>query len=198
MKKVSRNEILDIAAYENVRDQRRRTIIELKRLRRVAVGPLISFVFENHQTALFQIQEMMRAERIVDEEAIQHEIDTYNDLLPFEGQLAATMMIEVTDPTHVRTVLNTLYGINTGGSTYLRIGHGRVPGEFAAGQEDGQRLSAVQYVRFHPDQDQLAIFASGPEEISLVIDHPHYQHETVLTPEVRRELSRDLEATTEP
>src|SRR5215475_15754904 len=92
--KVALSEILDIAQYEKARDGFRRRIIALKKIRRLPVGPRVTFVFENHDTILFQIQEMMRAERIVDDGAIQHEIDTYNQLLPEENELAATMLIE--------------------------------------------------------------------------------------------------------
>src|SRR5689334_12238838 len=102
MKKVEPSEILNIAEYEKARQEFRRRIIELKKKRRVAVGPCVTFVFENHDTVLSQIQEMMRAERLVQDDAIQHEIDTYNSLLPEQNELAATMFIELPDQSHIR------------------------------------------------------------------------------------------------
>src|SRR5215212_2686297 len=102
MKKVELAEILNIAEYEKVRQDFRKRIIELKKKRRVAVGPNVTFVFENHDTVLSQIQEMVRAERLVHDEAIQHEIDTYNQLLPEADELAATMFIELPDQSRIR------------------------------------------------------------------------------------------------
>jgi hypothetical protein len=102
MNKVGLSEILDIAQYEKARGEFRRRDIALKKNRRLPVGPRVTFVFENHDTVLFQIQEMMRAERIVNDDAVQHEIDTYNQLLPEESELAATMLIELPDPARIR------------------------------------------------------------------------------------------------
>src|SRR5438552_4191376 len=102
MKKVELAETLNIAEYERVRQDYRRRIIELKKKRRIAVGPNVTFVFENHDTVLSQVQEMMRAERLVHDDAIQHEIDTYNSLLPEQNELAATMFIELPDQSSIR------------------------------------------------------------------------------------------------
>ncbi|HEY8459947.1 MAG TPA: DUF3501 family protein, partial [Blastocatellia bacterium] len=148
MNKVAFSEILDIAQYEKARDEFRRRIIALKKNRRLPVGPRVTFVFENHDTVLFQIQEMMRAERIVNDDAIQHEIDTYNQLLPGKNELAATMLIELTDPARIRDEITKFHGVNSGENTYIQIGDERLPGVFDAGQSDERRISAVQYVRF--------------------------------------------------
>jgi hypothetical protein len=192
MKKVDLSEIKDIAQYEKVREQSRRHIIELKKRRRVSVGPYISFVFENHDTVLHQIQEMMRAERIVDEAAIQHEIDTYNQLLPEPGELAATMLIELQDPARIREEITKFHGVNTGEATYLQIGDELLPGVFAAGQSDDRRISAVQYVRFRFTDKQREDFIRGEKEVRLVINHPNYSYSSPIEGEVRRELARDF------
>ncbi len=192
MKKVDLSEIKDIAQYEKVREQSRRHIIELKKRRRVSVGPYISFVFENHDTVLHQIQEMMRAERIVDEAAIQHEIDTYNQLLPEPGELAATMLIELQDPARIREEITKFHGVNTGEATYLQIGDEPLPGVFAAGQSDDRRISAVQYVRFRFTDKQREDFIRGEKEVRLVINHPNYSYSSPIEGEVRRELARDF------
>src|SRR5262249_62162322 len=113
MNKVVLSEILDIAQYEKARDEIRRRVIELKKNRRLPVGPMVTFVFENHDTVLFQVQEMMRAERIVQDNAIQHEIDTYNQLLPGENELAATMLIELPDAARIRDEIAKFYGVKT-------------------------------------------------------------------------------------
>src|SRR5215510_8561959 len=145
MNKVVRSEILDIARYEKARDEIRRRVIELKKNRRLQVGPMVTFVFENHDTVLSQIQEMMRSERLVNDDAIQHEIDTYNQLLPEANELAATMFIELPDQTRIREEITKFHGVNTGDAVYMQIGDEKFPGDFAAGQSDDRRISAVQY-----------------------------------------------------
>jgi hypothetical protein len=194
MKKVELAEILDLAQYEKARDDFRRRVIELKRRRRVPVGPMVTFVFENHETALFQIQEMVRAERLVHEEAIQHEIDTYNQLLPGQNELAATMLIELPDASRIREEIAKFHGVNTGEATYLQLGEARLPGIFASGQSDDRRTSAVQYVRFRFSDEQREAFARGEQEARLVIAHPNYRHSTALEGELRQELARDFAA----
>ncbi len=192
MNKVTLTEILDIAQYEKARDGFRRRIIELKKSRRVAVGPRVTFVFENHETVLFQIQEMIRAERIVHDDAIQHEVDTYNQLLPGDNELAATMLIELPDAARIRDEITKFYGVNAGDVTYLLIGDERLPGVFDAGQSDDRRISAVQYARFRFNDAQREAFVKGALEARLVIDHPNYRHGASIEGAVREELSRDF------
>jgi Protein of unknown function (DUF3501) len=195
MKKVTLAEILDIAQYEKVRHEFRSRIIALKKRRRLAVGPMITLVFENHETVLSQIQEMMRAERIVDDKAIQHEIDTYNQLLPEHNELAATMFIELKDAGRVREGITRFHGLNSGEVTYLQVGgeHSpRLPATFAAGQSDDRRISAVQYLRFRFTDGQRDAFVKSEVEVKLVIDHPNYKHMAPIDGELRRELAGDL------
>src|SRR3972149_3416727 len=104
VEKLTRSDIQDIIAYEKERVSFRREIIALKKSRRILVGPMIALVFENRETVRFQIQEMMRAERIVEEEAIAHEIEAYNELIPGEGELSATLFVELDDPSRIRRV----------------------------------------------------------------------------------------------
>src|SRR5260370_15523108 len=113
MKKIELADIQNILDYEKVREEAQNRIIALKKNRRVQVGDMISFVFENRDTVLFQIQEMVRAERIVDEEKIQDEIDVYNELIPGDGELSATMFIEIQDQARIRETLEKLLGITS-------------------------------------------------------------------------------------
>src|SRR3979409_1503984 len=106
------SDIKNIYEYEKNREDFRRSVIEAKKDRRIPVGPTMSFVFENRTTVLFQIQEMVRIERIIEEEAVQHEIDTYNKLLPTDHELSATMLIEITDKEKIRPTLDSLVGLN--------------------------------------------------------------------------------------
>ena len=192
MNKVAPSEILDIAQYEKARDEFRRRIIGLKKNRRLPVGPMVTFVFENHDTILFQIQEMMRAERIVDDDAIRREIDTYNQLLPHENELAATMLIELPGGARIREEITKFHGVNTGEATYVRVGDQRLPGVFDAEQSDDRRISAVQYVRFRFSDAQLEAFVTGASPTRLVIDHPNYRHEALISGAVREELAKDF------
>ena len=97
MQTVKRNEILGLGDYESIRPHFRARIIEEKKNRRFAVGPLATVVLENHDTVLLQIQEMLRTERITKEAAIQHEIDVYNELIPKNGEISFTLMFEISD-----------------------------------------------------------------------------------------------------
>ena len=99
-------DVVNFFEYEKVREERRHQVIALKARRRVEVGPYLSFVFENRETLLFQIQEMCRAERIIDDAKVQEEIDVYNALLPGPGELSATMFIEIEDMARIKPTLD--------------------------------------------------------------------------------------------
>ena len=193
MRPVVPAEILNLYDYEKVRDARRRAVIALKSDRRVGVGRYLSFVFENHETVWFQIQEMVRAERIVDEARIAEEVDVYNTLLPRPGELAATMFIEIGDAAQIRPVLDTLLGIDVGDHVRLEVGSHPIPGVFEAGHSDEGlgKLSAVHFVRFVLPPGVRRAFAGA--EVALVVDHPGDRGRTVLSPTVRRQLAEDLE-----
>jgi hypothetical protein len=192
MQMVHRDDVIDYAAYEETRPAFRQRIIELKKNRRLQVGPIITFVFENHDTVLFQIQEMIRTERLVDEGAINYEIATYNQLVPGTNELSATMLIEITDSSRIKETISGLLGVNTGDSTWLEIGAKILPGDFDPGQSDDNRLSAVQYVKFLFDREARALFLEGEELVSLVINHPQYRHRAVIDGDILSELRRDL------
>src|ERR1700741_1500029 len=102
MKKIALDDILGFSAYEKVRQEYRQQIIDKKKSRRVAVGDKVSLVFENRDTVIFQIQEMLRAERIGDLDKIREEIAVYNELIPNPGELSATLFLEIEDQTHLR------------------------------------------------------------------------------------------------
>jgi Protein of unknown function (DUF3501) len=185
-------EILNLYDYEKVREARRRAVIALKRERRVSVGRYLSFVFENHETVWFQIQEMVRAERIVDEARIAEEVEVYNSLLPRPGELAATMFIEIGEAAQIKPVLDTLLGIDVGGHVRLEVGPHVIPGVFEAGHSDEElgKLSAVHFVRFALPPAARGAFADAA--IALTCDHPGDRAQTVLEPAVRRRLAEDL------
>lgn len=186
-------DILDLVAYEKVRDARQREIVALKKRRRVQVGRYLSFVFENRETVWFQIQEMVRAERIVDEAKIADEVDVYNALLPRPGELAATMMIEIGDTAQIKPVLDKLLGVDTRDYVRLEVGGHAVVGVFESGHSDEElgKLSAVHFVRFPLGPEARRAFREA--EVALVVEHPNERARTILSEETTRELARDLE-----
>ena len=192
MKPIASAEILNVYEYEKVREARRRELIGIKSERRVQVGRYLSFVFENRETVWFQIQEMVRAERIVDDAKVADEVEVYNTLLPRVGELAATMFIEIGVSARIKPVLDSLLGIDTGGHVRLTVGSHTIPGVFEAGHSDEElgKLSAVHFVRFALPAEARRIFPDA--EVALVVDHPADPGRTVLAPAVRRRLAADF------
>ena len=192
MTPIAPGEILNLYDYETVREARRRAVIELKADRRVAVGRHLSFVFENRETVWFQIQEMIRAERLIDPEKIAEEVAVYNTLLPRPGELAATMFIEIGEPEHIKPVLDALLGIDTRDYVRLHVGPHVVVGAFEAGHSDEElgKLSAVHFVRFPIPSAARRAFAQS--EVTLVVEHPNERARTVLSEAARRRLAEDL------
>jgi len=192
-RRLTLDDIADLRAYERDRDAYRRAVIELKRRRRVAVGPIMSVVFENRETMRSQIQEMARAEKMVSDEQIQKELDVYNALIPEPGELSATLFIELTGEEALRNWLPRLVGIEH--SVVLGMTEdGVVRAVPEAAHEEAltrpEITASVHYVRFALDPDQVERFAAGP--VTLAIDHPEYRAEALLTDEVRAELLTDL------
>ena len=192
MKLLVTSEILNLVEYEKVRDARRRRIVELKKARRIAVGRYLTFVFENRDTVWFQIQEMVRVERIVDDAKIAEEVEVYNALLPQPGELSATLMIEIEDAAQIKPVLDKLLGIDTRGYVKMTVGSRVIVGDFEAGHSDEERgkLSAVHFVRFALPPEARANFATS--EVALVVEHPNERARTVLSDEAKRSLLDDL------
>ena len=185
-------DVVGLRRYEEVRDTVRRRIIELKRARRVSVGPDVSFVFENHDTVYFQIQEMLRAERITDIDAVRQEVEVYNALLPAPGELSATMLIEITEQERIADRLLSLLGIDE--AVRLYVGTTSIQAAFEAGHSKEDKLSAVQYVRFALPPAERRAFLDPGVPVRLAIDHSNYRAETVLEGRVRASLSEDLRA----
>ena len=192
MKPIARADILNLYEYEKVRESRRQGVIALKRARRVSVGRYLSFVFENRMTVWFQIQEMIRAERIVDDARVDDEIEVYNGLLPASGELAATMFIEIAEAASIKPVLDALLGIDTRDYVRLHVGPHEIIGRFETGHsdEDLGKLSAVHFVRFAVPPAARERFLTA--EVALVIDHPNERARMLLSDETKRELAEDF------
>jgi len=192
VRQLETSEILNLVEYEKVRDAQRRELIELKKRRRVSVGRYLTFVFENRETVWFQIQEMVRAERIVDEAKIAEEVGVYNTLLPGPGELAATMLIEISEALQIKPVLDKLLGIDTRDYVRLTVGPHVVVGDFETGHSDEERgkLAAVHFARFKLPPEARRTFRDA--EVTLVVEHPNERARTVLSDATKRALLHDL------
>jgi len=188
VRRVTLSDVVGLERYEKIRDEFRRRIIEIKRHRRVSVGDRITLVFENFDTVLFQIQEMIRAERIVDLDRVREEIEVYNELIPAPGELSATLLIELVESANIREELPKFYGLDK--ATWLEFDGVKIAGVFEGGRAREDKVSAVQYVCFPVREHAPALLAA--EEVRLVIDHPHYRASQALSPELRRSLAEDL------
>ncbi len=179
---VRREEIMDLAAYERSRGEVRAAIIEAKRVRRVHVAGVLTFLFENTATMRYQVQEMVRAERMTKEEDIRHELETYNELLGGSGELGCSLLIEVPDPAerdrHLRD------WIDLPPHVYVKLEDGtRAWARFDPRQVGTDRLSSVQYLKF-------AVGGRVPVAVGSAL--PALTAETPLDPEQRAALAADL------
>ncbi len=193
MKKLDLSDVKNIYEYEKVREEMCRRIIDLKRRRRVQVGKYLCFVFENRETALFQIQEMCRVERIVDEAKIREEVEVYNDLIPGENELSATLLIEIEDRAEIQPVLDRLMGIDAGEHVWIQVGKDyAIPAQFEPGHSDADRgkLSAVHFIRFAFPPGAIEAFKK--QDAYLVVDHPGEKARTRIPDEVKTSLFDDF------
>ena len=182
MRPVSREEVLDWATYDDSREHRQERIFEIKRPRRVHVGDHLTFLFENHDTVLYQIQEMVRAEKIVRDAEIRHEIETYNEILGGPGELGCVLLIEIADPAERQEKLTRW--LELPGHLYARLADGRkVRARYDLRQVGETRLSSVQYLKFD---------TKGEVPVALGADHPALTLEAALSDEQRVALGRDL------
>jgi hypothetical protein len=193
------DDIVDHRAYEREREEFRARVIAVKKLRRISVGPVVTLTFESRLTMRFQVQEMARAERMVTDEQIQHELDVYNRLLPAPGEVSATLFLELTTEDELRTWLPKLVGIER--ACELRLGEDGAAGVVPSTPEEEHQAqltregatSAVHYVRFRFTPDQVEAFIAQP--VTLAVNHPSYPEGrpgTALSAATRAELGADL------
>jgi hypothetical protein len=189
MKKFVLDDILGLAAYEKVRESFRRRIIDLKQNRRVSVGDKVSLVFENRDTVMFQIQEMLRAEKITDLDKIRDEIEVYNGLIPDTGELSATLFLEIEDQGHLREELLKFLGVDE--AVYFNVGDYSIHARFEPGHSKKDKISAVQYMRFSFGEKQIQAL-TGTGKAELLIDHPNYRARAPIEAETKKSLIEDL------
>ncbi len=189
---IERDSLLSLEAYAKARPEWRRKILEHKKRRTVHVGDHLTLQFEDELTIRYQVQEMLRIERIFEEEGIQHELDSYNPLVPDGGNWKATMLIEYPDADERRRMLAQLKGIER--RVWVQVeGGARV---YAVADEDLEReneekTSSVHFLRFELDAAMRERLRGGAQA-SVGVDHPQYTASVQLPPEVRDSLAGDL------
>lgn len=197
MSKLTLDDIADLRAYERERPDFLRDVIAVKKHRRVSVGPIITFVFENAATVRFQIQEMARVEKLMSDEAIAAELRIYNPLVPEPGHLAATMMLELTSDDALRGWLPRLVGVET--MVEFRLGEGdgarvvrcTVDPDHAKQLTREETTASVHYVHFAFTSADIDAFGVGP--VALAVTHPAYAHAVTLGPDTVASLLDTLQ-----
>lgn len=189
---ITRADILAPEQYAKDRRELKKKVTEIKRHRRVEVGPFATFYFENYDTMWHQVHEMLHIER-GGEAQIADELAAYNPLIPQGDDLIATVMFEIEDSARRAAALAQLGGVEH--NIYLSVGGERIAGIPDPTREntsaDG-KASAVQFMRFPFTPEQKAKFRTAGTQVLCGIDHPHYGHMAVMPEAVRAALSEDL------
>lgn len=192
-RKLTLDDIADQRAYERERQEFRSRMIEVKRRRRVAIGDLLTIMFENRDTMRLQIQEMVRVEKLLTDEAVLDELKAYNPMIPEPGQVCATLFLELTSEDQVREWLPKLAGLENSISLLLSDGSsvmGEIDALHAAGLTRDDVTAAVHYLTFNFTPEQIAAFQAGP--VSVVCSQKNYVDATVLSEATISELLSDL------
>jgi len=192
MKQLSAEKMLNIIEYEKVRSDYRKDIIDYKKHRRIKIGPNLAIVFENERTLSFQIQEIMRAERIVHNEKIQEEIDIYNSIMPPMNGLSATLFIEVTQEDQIKPVLNQFIGLTTGQTIFLDFDGEKVFAQFEQGREEEDKISSVHYLQFKLESGQAEKLADQNSKLKIGIEYNKYKYLVDLTNHTKESLYEDV------
>jgi hypothetical protein len=193
MKKLSRGELYSLENYAGVRPEFRRRVMEHKKRRQVAVGPNATLHFEDRLTMQYQIQEMLRVERVFEAAGIEEELAAYNPLIPDGRNWKATLMIEYPEVEERRERLAMLRGVEE--MTYVQVTGFHKVFPFAnedLARDNGQKTSSVHFMRFELTPDMIRAVKAGAA-VAMGIEHPHYHHRADVLPQVREALARDLD-----
>lgn len=188
---VTITELIGLDEYEACRPEIQNELILLRRTLRLSLGSILSLAFENRRTVWYQIQEMLRAERITDPERIQDELDAYNSLIPAEGELVATLFIEITNQEQIKSRLSELAGIEDS----IGIAVGNFFTVSALG-EDGRtsngRTSSVHYLRFYLAPRVREEFQNLSSPVTVFVNHPKYNVQVEIPLSMRQKLKEIL------
>ena len=195
MVQIAADSLLPLEVYARERNAYRSRVIAHKKLRTVHVGEHVTLIFEDEVTVRYQVQEMLRIEKIFEAEGIRGELEAYNPLIPDGGNWKATMLIEYPDADERRLRLAGLKGIED--RTWVEVdGCARVHAiaDEDLERENEEKTSAVHFVRFELDAGMRAALKGGAG-LAVGVDHPNYRASVQVGPEVRRSLLGDLIAT---
>lgn len=191
MRPIQRSEILPLGEYELIRPHFRARVMEGKRPRRVKLGEHLSVAFENRDSVMLQIQEMLRTERITSEAAIMHEIETYNDLVPGPGELSLTLFVEIPDKDLRDRMLVELAGLEESVSLEIDGKRFAVTGKREEGYLAG-RTTAVHYLKAKPSAEAVTLLRARQAAAALVVAHPRYEARAALGKATLSALAEDL------
>ncbi len=186
---ITRHDIKGPALYGPIRDDYRHRVIEMKRPRRVLIGDRVSLVFENRHTLSLQIEEICRAENLTRDDQIRDEIAVYNELMPTETSLSATLFIELPPEADSYAALKDMVGLDE--HVVLHIGPHAIRAAFEPGRSTEDKISAVQYTRYPLSPEARAALATSGTEVAVEIDHPNYRHRVQCPEALRASLAAD-------
>ena len=191
-REIQKEDIMPLDVYIEKRRELRKSIVDYKKNRRVALGPYATFYFESYETMLAQVQEMLYIEKGGDEQ-LQDELTAYNPLIPNGKELTATLMFEIDNPISRAAFLGKVGGIEE--TVFMKINGEKikaVPEEDVDRTSSEGKASSVQFIHFNFTDDQIEKFQSINSEIELGIDHKEYSHSTKLSRENIASLSADF------
>ena len=191
-RKITPADIVPNDVYARERGMRKRALVAIKKPRRIEVGPFATFYFENYETMLGQVQEMLHIEK-GGEEQIAGELEAYNPLIPQGSELIATMMLEIEDANRRHATLLRLGHIEE--KIFMDIGDARIqarPTEYDDRTTEEGKTSSVHWLRFSFTPEQIETFREGSEQVVLGIAHDNYGHMAVISPESRGALAKDF------
>jgi hypothetical protein len=191
MKPIVPADIKGPAIYAGIRDDVRKRIIEYKEHRRIDIGDRVFLVFENRWTLIFQIEEILRAERLTTPEQIDHEIDVYNQLMPTADSLSATLFLAVPRDLDRRAELDRFVGLDE--HVVLHIGPHQIRAEFEPERSTEDRISAVQYTRYRLAPAAIEALRTAGTPVEIEIDHPAYRHRVRASEPMRASLAADFD-----
>jgi len=191
-REIQKNDIMPLDIYIKQRKALRKNIVEFKKDRRVSLGPYATFYFENYETMLAQVQEILYIEKGGDEQ-LKEELTAYNPLIPNGKELIATLMFEIDNPVSRAAFLSKVGGIEE--KVFMKINGDIIN---AIPEEDVDRTSAegkassVQFIHFKLNEEQIQKFKSGQTKVEIGLNHNEYSHSTKLNDETIKSLSRDF------
>jgi hypothetical protein len=186
---ITRRDIKGPALYGPIRDDYRRRVIALKRPRRIVIGDRVALMFENRHTLTLQIEEILRAENLTRDDQIEAEIAVYNEMMPSETSLSATLFIELPPEEDPYVALKNLVGLDE--HVVLHVGPHAIRAAFEPGRSTDDKISAVQYTRYPLTLEARAALETPGTPIAVEIDHPNYRHRVACSEATRASLAAD-------